>query len=349
MMTLAMRITGTTILAGALLAQPGPMVAAQDDGRINIYRFVLGVDVPQPPAFVAMGVAPAQVLLGSAPKPVAGSVLVAFGPSGETAPGVAVDVAPYYLLGGGVRDLERYRSGSIAGRLMRVLTKTVLSIGAVRQPEDPASPHVAIGVRSTFHDPHDPILNSRLPENVAAALAKSDMLPAEPADETVTERGVDLSPIYADARHRMRGRAGDAQISGGWGVTALARGGVLDGDSLGQARHAFWLAAQYTAGVRYDLLATLQLRNAFRNDDRFWLGAALRRKSDGADVQVGLYYDTASKELHPGLAVDTRVSAHLGIVASIATQPDPPALTGPRRIRFGVLARWFTASDRPWP
>lgn len=342
-------ITGTMLLAGALLARPGPMAAAQDDQRINIYRFVLGVDVPESPAFVAMGVVPLQVLLGSAPKPVAASMLVAFGPSGETAPGVAVDVAPYYLLGGGVRDLTRYRSLSIAGRVMRVLTKTLLSIGAARQPGDPSSTLVAIGVRSTFHDPHDPVSSSQLPENIAAALAQSNVPPARPTDESVTDLGVDLSAIYADARRQMRGRAGDAQVSGGWGLMARARGGVLDGDSLVEARQTFWLAAQYTAGIRYDLLATLQLRNAFRDDDRFWLGAALRRKSDGADVQAGLYYDTVSKELHPGLLVDARVSAHMGLVASIATQADPPALTGPRRIRFSILARWFAASDRPWP
>ena len=337
------------LLAGALLAWPDPIAAVQDDERVNIYRFLLGVDVPQAPAFVAMGVAPNQVLLGSGPKPVAATVLATFGPSGETAPGVAVDVAPYYLFGGGVRSLQSYRSNSIVGRLMRELTKTLVSIGAVQQAGDPSSPLLAIGVRTTFHDPHDPVLNSRLPENIAAALARSGVPRPDPTDESVTGLGVDLSPIFTNSRREMRGRAGDAQVSGGWGVTARARGGALHADSLDEARQTLWLAAQYTAGLRYDVLTTVQLRNAFRDDDRFWLGAAIRRKSDGADMQAGLYYDTASKDWHPGMAVDARLSANIGLVASLSTQPDPPALTGPRRLRFSVLGRWFAASDRQGP
>ncbi len=345
-MTRLASVTCFAIASIGVSAQIEP-VAAQDDGRINIYRYVLGVDVPQAPALVAMGVAPNQVLLGSAPKPLSATVLAVFGRGGETQLGAAVDVAPYYFLGGGVRELESYRSGSLAGRALRVLTKTLLSFAAVRTPADPTSPLVSVGLRSTFHDPHDPISNTALPENIAAALARAQYPLTDIEEEGMDDRGVDLAPVYAAARRESRARAGDAQVSAGWGVTARAVGGALGGSDLDDARHALWVTAQYTTGARYDVIATVQFRNAFHDDDRFWLGAALRRKRDGADVQAGLYYDTASKQLHPGVAVDSRLSQHLGVVVSLTAQADPPQLTGPRRIRFGVMGRWFAASDRP--
>ncbi|MGH2348609.1 MAG: hypothetical protein ACRDFT_03980 [bacterium] len=335
--------------ASVLVALLGGPARAQGVPPINLYRFILGVDVPESPAFVAMGVAPTHVLKGSAPKPITASLLDALPSSSRSTPGVSLDVTPYFLVGGGVRDLARYRSGSIAGRLTRVLTKTLLSVGAAGLPDDPGSPLVGFAVRSTLHDPHDPVLNSRLPEEIAAELAREDVPAAHPTEEDVTDRGVDLSAVYARARSAMRARSGDAQVSGGWGMMARARGGVLDDDSLGGMRHTLWLSAQYTFGRRFDILATVQLRNAFHATDRLWVGAALLRKTTMADVHAELYYDTQSGDLHPGLAVDARASAHLGIVASLSAQPDAPALVGTRRLQFRALVRWFAASDRPVP
>lgn len=335
--------------ASVLVALLGGPACAQDAPPINLYRFILGVDVPESPALVAMGVAPTHVLKGSAPKPITVSLLDALVSSSRSTPGVSLDVTPYFLVGGGVRDLTRYRSGSIAGRLTRVLTKTLLSVGTARLPDDPGSPLVGLAVRSTLHDPHDPVLNSRLPEEIAAELTRQGIPAARPTDEDVTDRGVDLSVVYARARSAMRARSSDAQVSGGWGITARARGGVLDGDSLGATRHTLWVTAQYTAGRRYDILATVQVRNAFHATDRLWVGAALLRKTTMADVHAELYYDTQRRELHPGFAVDARASAHLGIVVSLSAQPDAPTLVGTRRLQLRTVVRWFAASDRPAP
>lgn len=309
-------------------------LGAQDTTTIDVYRFILGVDVPEPPAFVVLGVSPTHVLRGSAPKPIAASVLDAGLAGDHATPGVAVDIAPYFLLGGGVRTLGRLRAMSIGGRLTRVLTKTVLSLGAVRDapPGDPGSPLVALALRSTFHDPHDPALTSRLPEELVAAFAARD--------EEAGNLGVDLRPIYARARRAMRARAGDPQISGGWGVALRARNGALTRDSLVSPRHTLWLSAQLSTGRRLDVLSTIQVRNAFRPDARTWLGLGLERKTTAVDYRAELSYETRSRDWHPGVAVDTRAAARLGVVASLTTA------SAPRRLELRTLLYWFYASDR---
>ena len=167
---------------------------AQDDDRVNLYRFVLGVDVPASPAFVPLGVS-GQVLRGSAPKPLEAS---AFGsPAGHATYGVAIGAAPYFLAGGGARTLAAYRSRTVAGRLLRVLTKTLVSVAAVRGRADPSDLFVGLAGRSTCHDPHDPVLNASLAEDVAAALRAHGVPPLDPSEEEATGHGVDLAPAYA--------------------------------------------------------------------------------------------------------------------------------------------------------
>lgn len=315
---------------------------AQQD-RIHLSRFVLGVDVPEPPALVVIGVAP-PLRLGSAPKPLAASGQIGV-EAGTTVRAAALDVAPYYWLGGGERNLRSYRSNSIGARLMRVLTKTIVSVGAAQASDDPGGMIVALGARATLHDPHDPILNSPLPEDVAAALAKGNADPAQPPDESVTDRGVDLAPVFARARRAMRARAGDAQISAGWGVYARAAGGVLAADSLGSPRHAAWLTAQYTTGRRFDVLASIELREAFASRSRLLGGLSLRRKGSTGDAQLCLRFDARNRVLHPAVSLDLRLGTRLGAVASVQTESGWDQRVGLRPVVFGLLLRWFPAED----
>jgi hypothetical protein len=89
---------GPAALVGLVLL---PVVlSAQEPDRINIYRFILDVDVPEPAAFVALDRASAHVLRASAPKPLAATVATAHDSGGATTTMVAVDVSPYFLAGG---------------------------------------------------------------------------------------------------------------------------------------------------------------------------------------------------------------------------------------------------------
>ena len=320
-------------------------VHAQDTTVINAYGFVLGVDVPESPAFVVVGVAPTHVLRAAAPKPLTLNVLDAFESGSDPTPGVAIDVAPYFLAGGGRRRLGSYRSMSLAGRLMRVVTKTLLSLGAARDPADSRSLLVGLGLRSTFHDPHDP-LSTTLPEDVAAVHAQAGAPAPSGAEEDVGDHEVGLTQAFARARRTLRRPSANPQVSGGWGVAARLRGGVLDGDSVETERHCLWLGAQFTAGRRFDVLTTAQLRSAFRTDRYWWLGAGLERTTTAANILAELYYDTQARRVHPGIAVDVRASSHVGVVGSLTTQSATLSGSGPRRLQLRTLARWFYASDR---
>jgi len=329
-----------------LAALPYGAAAAQSTpATVNIYRYILSVDVPESPAFVALGVAPTHVLRGSAPKPITVAIIDAFPGGNQPAPGVALDVAPYFLAGGGVRRVTRWRSMSLGGRLTRVLAKTILSVGAVRDPGDAGSALVGLALRSAVHDPHDPLLNSSLPADIAAEQARREISDTITADD-VSGSGVDLAPLFARARAAMRGRSGDAQIALGWGVGGRLHGSVLTSDSLDPVRHTLWLSGQYTAGPRLDILATVQVRSAFRSDVRLWIGAAVQRKTAAVDYRAELYYDTRSHDGHPGVAVEARVLPHLGLVAALASQPVDFAGTGPRRLAVRTVLHWFYASDR---
>jgi hypothetical protein len=334
-MTLVQGLVRGTVLL--LLSAPAGW--AQSSARVNLYRFVLGVDIPESPALIALDRTPSRVLRGSAPKPIAATATRVF-TEGTSLSAVAVDIVPYYLVGGGARNLSSYRSNSVAGRLARVGTKTQLGIGSVW--DGAGATAVSIGLRATFHDPHDPVLNSNLPEAVDSALRQRGSLPAD-GEERVTDRGADVKPIFDRARRTMRARHG-IQISGGWALAARAGGAVVSGDSLGPARHVVWLSGQLTLGPRLDVLGLGQLRaaNGERGEGR--IGAAVERKAGDADFRAELYYQTRSEQINGGAAVEIRILRRGSIIGSVLTEAGAPP-SEDRLLRAYLALRWFMAED----
>jgi hypothetical protein len=321
-----------------LAAPPG--AGAQTSARVNIYRFVLGVDVPESPALIALDRTPTRVLRGSGPKPIAATATRIFS-SGVGQNAIGVDIVPYYLVGGGARSLSSYRSNSIAGRLGRVGTKTQLGIGSLWDESGAAL--VSVGLRATFHDPHDPVLNSSLPEAVDSALRGAASPPLTDEDERVTDRGADLRPLFDRARRGMRARHG-IQISGGWAVAARAGGGVLSGDSLGPARHVVWLSGQITLTPRLDLIGMGQLRAVRGARGSARLGAGIERKAHDADFRAELYYQSVVDQLNGGVSAELRPLRRISIVGSVASEHDV-GLLDDRQLRAYLSLRWFTAED----
>jgi hypothetical protein len=317
--------------------------AASAQGNVNIYRYVLDVDVPEAPALVALEETPTRVLLGAAPKPVMATLLASVTP-GALRPGIGLDVAPYFLLGGGIRSLADYRSNSVAGRLTRVLTKTTVSAAVVPDAATPGDWRVSFGLRATLHDPHDPVLNSSLPEQVAEALARQGVAPPGDADEDVSERGVDLSALFAEALRTMRARSGDIQVSAGWGVSAVAEGGVLTGDGLRDTRHTFWVAGQSALGPRFDVLATVQGLDVFGSERALRAGAGVQRKTSFADFRTELAYDGTDARLHPAVSIDVKLRACTSAMAALTTAPG--TATDARVLRGQVQLRWYFAQCR---
>ncbi|RKG97598.1 hypothetical protein D7V97_34125 [Corallococcus sp. CA053C] len=306
-------------------------------GNVNLYRFVLDVDVPESPALVALDETPTHVLLGAAPKPLMVTVLASRTPA-SLRPGIGLDVAPYFLFGGGIRDLTGYRSGSVAGRLMRVLIKTTLSVAAVPDVAAPDAWRVGFGLRTTFHDPHDPVLNSPLPEQVAEALASHGVAPPGDTEEDVSERGVDLSPLFAEALRTMRAR-GDIQVSAGWGVSARVEGDVLKAEGLTDTRHTFWVTGQSALGPRFDVLATVQGLDVWGSERALRVGAGVQRKTSRADFRAELAFDGTDERLHPAVALDVKLRGCTSLIAALAAVPGTEA----RTLRAQVQLRGYFA------
>lgn len=333
-----MSLKGWTVVGFALFL-PSGVVFAQAP-RVNIYRYVIDVDVPESGALIALDAATSRVVRGSAPKPVAASLIHFFEPAGDWRTGLALDVSPYYLLGGGRRTLESYRKMTVAGRLTRVLTKTTISVAGISDPVS-SSLLPALAIRSTFHDPHDPIGGTRLPEEIDSALAAAGLPPLADDEEEATGRGVDLAPLYAAARRTMRAR-GDVQVSGGWGVAGRWEEGGL-GEEPGRPHHTLWLTGQHGRGPLLDILATVQWRDAFHDQGRMRVGLGLQRKGAATDFRLEAHYDWTDGRVHPGVAVESRLAPGLGVVGALLSDPDP---SGPARARMSVMVRWYAASER---
>jgi hypothetical protein len=323
-------------LVAAVAGSVGTVSTARGE-PINLNRFAFGLDVPESPGLMVLGDAGFPVVRGSAPKPISLSTVGEMHPDGLD-PIVSLDFAPYFLLGGGIRDLASYRANSLAGRLTRVLTKTTLSL-AVRSRGSGST--LGLAIRATFHDPHDAVLNSALPESAMAALRAAGIEDVDPAVEDLSDSGVDLDPVFADARRSMRGRKG-MQISGGLGQAMDLRGGSLSADSTENQLNMVWLTSQITLDGRMDFLVTAQTRNLSDRDGEVWLGLGLLRKTNAADLTVAGYYDTDARRIHPHLQADIRAFSRAQIVGWFSSVSDGDARS---RLFAGLGLKWYVAYD----
>ena len=319
------------VLLHALVGQ----VSAQTPERINIYRYVLDIEVPESPALVALGVAPFHVLASTTPKPLSASLLGVTGASARLQPAFAFEVAPYFLFGGGVRTLESARRNSLGGRLSRVGTKTVVSFGARRLSDVADAMRVAVALRATLHDPHDPINNGTLVERVAAATGGPT--PDIAAEDIAHTRVVDS--LFADVSRAMRSRP-RGTISAGWGVAGTLPGTTLDGDRVDDVRHTLWLSWQRTLGARFDFLLTTQALHAFDSDREYRFVGGLRRKAVAADFLSELYFDSSDDRMHAGFGVESLLARGMRLLLTLTTEPDVAAGEEARQLRVVTAFRW---------
>lgn len=317
------------ILAAALAA---PAAHAQRPDTINVYRYILDVDVPESAALLALDLTPTRVPRAAAPKPVAGHLMVGWFGAG-TVNALALDAAPYYLAGGGVREMDSFLSNTVRGRLMRVLTKTLVSVAASRVDTAPGSVQLGFGLRSTIHDPHDPVLNWGLADSVDARLSAAAAPPVPVEHEDLRAMGVELEGLFVRAANAVRARC-CLQIALGWGGDAIARGGVIRADSMTVLRHQLWAAFQLTTDPRFDLLGNVRVMDAF-GDARLAAGAGVQRKASFVDLRAELFYDD---RLLPSVSVESRLLSGLAGTASIGTLRDTDELV------FRTHLSWYQAN-----
>jgi hypothetical protein len=329
-------------LLGALAALLGLThpARAQQAERQNVYRYILDVEPPDPTGFIPLDLNPRRVYRATAPKPIAAAVLASAAAPESILIGVNLEASPYFLVGGGTRTLESYRDLSVKGRLLRVLTKTLLGAAVAYDPEVPGAARIGIGIRSTFHDPHDPTgAFYALPEHVDSLLAAAGVHP-DANVEDVSDLGVDLRQTFADARRTVRGHC-CVQVSGGWGFAATAAGGRLAGDSLGPSRHTLWVSTQWTLSPRLDLLVQLQGTNMFRDEWHQRVGLALQRKTTRADLLAELYYDSEFHRLFPGVTIEGSLGRGLALDGALLAESG--GADAAARLRTALMLKWYLA------
>jgi hypothetical protein len=325
----------TCVLLACILVSAPPAAAQQQrspeacgtDTVINIYRHVLDLEPPESPALVALGATTSYTRAATAPKPLALSLVSMVRGAAAPVTGAAIDVSPYFLVGGGARSLCSYRENSIAGRMTRVGIKTIVSVGVLPLGGFADAVRFGVGIRSTMHDPHDPINNSELVRRLPPAAPDDELPPAVAAEPSA----------YQDAARSMRARDRSI-VSGGWGAaTTLVDGSFSSRE--GGWRHALWLSWQRTLDARFDMLFTGEASLERGEASTYRLTTAARRKHGAADLLLEAAFDTGDERLHYGLSGEARVAARVRAAVGILTEPAAPP-SGGRVLRATVSVRW---------
>jgi hypothetical protein len=307
-------------------AQQGPPGTCGPDTVINIYRHVLDLEPPESPALAVLEATTSHSRAGTAPKPLSFSLVSVRRGGADALVGAAVDVSPYFLVGGGARTLCSYRDNSVAGRMKRVGTKTIISAGVLPLGGARDAVRLAVAVRATMHDPHDPINNSELVRRLP---------PASPRDELPPPAGAG-DAAYEDAARAMRAR--DRWIvSGGWGAAATLEDGSFSRRE-GNWRHALWLSWHRTMDARFDLLFTGEASLERGDASSYRVTAAARRKLAAADLLLETAFDTGDERLHYGVSGEARVARGVRAVVGILTEPERG--TRDRVLRGAAGIRW---------
>jgi hypothetical protein len=159
-------VIGSLMTAG-LVAQTGTATTSSSTSATEpLFKFTTDFDVPESPGFATLGVTPSKILRGCIAKPVVTSLLGQITGGGKLKGVVAIDVAPYFLYGGKVNNVDAYRANPIR----RAFANTQLSFASVQDQNDTASILFGLGLRMVFLDAHDVLMHRGVLERVDAAL-----------------------------------------------------------------------------------------------------------------------------------------------------------------------------------
>jgi len=325
------------------LAALCPATALGQGTDTSAQRYVLDYDVPESPALVALGAAPANVTRGSAAKPIIASLLNEVQTGQKLGSGIAIDFAPYFLFAGRLASIQEYRDN----RLKRWLANLQLSIATIQSASDTGSLRFGAGARVTLFDNHDLLQDKTLGADIDQALtaAANALRPVAGGGEVGAPITVaNLTGAYARARERVRTTPGDA-LSVGWGMSALVRGGVANADSIANTRHRVWLSYRHTFRGGTDLLATAQWKQADSSGSSARAGAALRANGKDANLALELYYDSQPHDwtagrIGIGANAEWRFSHGVGLVASLATEPTTVGSRTISKLKVRTSLRW---------
>lgn len=327
-------------VAAALLL---PLPVAAQAAEQPAYKFILDYDVPESPAFVALGVSPEKVTTGSASKPIVVNLLNQAVTGDRASAGLALDFSPYFVFGGRFDNISEYRNNA----LKRRLANTLVSLATIQDPADSANLRFGVGARMTVFDDHDPLQNERLVDRIAALLT-----PAE--EELVVGRetgtGIDtvagLAEAYRALVDSIQSTPGRA-LAVGWGMAGTVRGAVLEADSITGTRHRFWAGYRETFRGGVEFLGAVQVGEGVSEDNSFRVGGALRANIRSVRLTGEVVYESETGEIHPGGIAVIKLIPQVDVVASLGSEPDATGASDTGKLRFRTMLRWnFSETGR---
>jgi len=325
---------------------------AQDEGESKTaspaQKFILDYDVPESPALIAIGAAPANVIRGSAAKPVVAHLVNQFTANEKIDNGIALDFSPYFVFGGRLKSIDEYRNSAFK----RIMANTQFSVATAQSTTDSTALLFGLGIRATLFDSHDLLKDKQLGQEIDAALAAAaNAGGADTLEDDVVSKGVDradLTQAYDNAQARVRNRKGDA-LTIGWGMGGLLKGSIASGDSVDQVRHRLWLSYRHSFGGGMEVLGIAQW---FENDSvgsSFRAGTAVRTNGPNYNFAAEVFFDSnpdevASGRFGIGANGEVRFTRGLGLVAAIATEPVQDGNHIASKLRVRTSIRWNMSS-----
>jgi hypothetical protein len=336
-------VIGSLMTAG-LEAQTGTATTSSSTSATEpLYKFTTDFDVPESPGFATLGVTPSKVLRGSIAKPVVTSLLGQITGGGKLKGGVAIDVAPYFLYGGKVNNVDAYRANPIR----RAFANTQLSFASVQDQNDTASILFGLGLRMVFLDAHDVLMHRGVLERVDAALIACSRAQVVTANEaSAPGSGIGKEHACPGLADSMQAAKDAALLYSGWSLAAGAglggflHGSVVSSDSLGDRRGRIWLSSGYSWGRHQEILMIAQLQDSATVDWSARLGVGARAKFTSAEIGFELSYDGRSKEFQPGGAAEWRVVPGIWLIGGLAAEAATVNGTTAPKLKLRTSLRW---------
>ena len=258
-------------LAFAILASPASGQTPEDTVKsisTQIDKGTLDLAVPESPAFTALGLSPTTVTRPATGTQLATSLLNGVDEKGHLQNGVAVDVAPVFLLAGRKIDINTYRKNYLAQLAARFQTSVATTKGD--SPTD-SSARLAVGFRVTLFDLGDPRTDDQfmadLTKAAEDALKAAPPVPPGASDADVAKWKAGILAAMAPLTKGIR----DAQTKRAWNRSAIAIGAAptwlsSDGSlaNLEGSGGALWVSGAYGFEHVQGLSETSQLLFQYR-------------------------------------------------------------------------------------
>lgn len=334
-----MRLVSACLLLLVIRPVAAQIPVVADTTSKNVYQFILDYDVPESPAFAALGATPANVMRGGAAKPMVLSVLSNALTNGELASGLAIDLSPMLFVHPQFKSFQDYQKRG--GWLRRLL----VSVATVQPQNDTASVRIGTGVRINVVDANDPLSDPTLFRTVDSLLRQVAGPPPKPHAEDeigapiVLPNKDAIAAAYDEARRNARNRKGMA-LSIGWAWAGLLHSSVLDGDSLGAKSSSVWISGRYHFASPASVLFTAQWLSHADSAHTINTGVALRADLPNVNGAAEILYDWSEKRLRPGANVEVKVTSGLMAVFAIVTETNADAPAEKPKVRAKTNLKW---------